>query len=150
MECEICGTEVKYPKVIMAEGSRMNVCPRCVSHGTLLHGIQKDPTKIRKRSRYKQEEQFEIVDDYDKLIRDARAKRNWKQEELARKVNESTSVVAHLESGKMTPSKKVAQKFEKILGIKLIEAAGSAEAVEFDRTPDKAITLGDVVKIKKR
>ena len=93
---------------------------------------------------------FEIVPDFDKRIRDARAKRGWNQKELADKVNESASVVAHLESGKMTPTRKVATKFEKILGIKLFDNSGGDEQVEFVQPSSKEITLGDIVKIKKR
>ena len=133
----------------MIEGSRVKVCPRCTSHGRVLEGVQKDPTRIKKRSRYKREEEFDIVQDYDKLIRDARNKRGWKQEELADKVNESTSVVSHLESGKMTPSKKVARKFENLLEITLIQQT-SRQEIEYDNTPDKEVTLGDLVKIRKR
>ena len=150
MECEICGAEVKHPIVIVVEGTRMSVCPHCASHGTVLHGIQRDPTKIRRHSRYKKEEDFEIVPDYGKLIREARQKRGWKQEELARKANEPASTIAHLELGKMVPTKKTAQKLEKVLGIQLIGQGDEAGKVELDRSPGAAITLGDIVKIRKR
>ncbi len=150
MECEICGSNTPYPKVIMLEGSRVKVCPNCTNHGTVLHGIQKDPTQIRKRNRYKREEQFDIADNAGKLIREARNKKGWKQEELARKVNESTSVINHLESGKLTPSKKVALKLEKTLEIKLIEEISEAQSIEYEQPKGGAITLGDVVKIRKR
>ncbi|MFC2174353.1 multiprotein bridging factor aMBF1 [archaeon] len=149
MNCEICGEDTPYPKVIMAEGSRVTVCSRCTSHGTLLGDHQAGPQKIYRRSRYKREEQFDIAPDYDKRIRDARGKKGLKQEELARKINESTSVINHLESGKLTPSKKLAQKLEKALGIKIIEAI-SDERVEVTHEKSGPITLGDVVKIRKR
>jgi len=149
MQCEICGSETPYPKVIMAEGTRITVCSKCTSHGTLVGDYQTGPQKIFRRSRYKREEQFDIAGDYDKLIRDARGKKGWKQEELARKINESTSVVTHLEKGKLSPSKKLAQKLEKTLGIKIIEAV-SDERIEVQQEKTGPITLGDVVKIRKR
>ncbi|MCK4327530.1 MAG: TIGR00270 family protein [Candidatus Diapherotrites archaeon] len=149
MQCEICGLETKYPKVIMVEGSRITVCSRCTSHGTLVGNYQKGPARVYRRSRYKREEQFDIAADYDKLIRDARGKHGWKQEELARKINETTSVVTHLEKGKLSPSKKLAEKLEKTLGIKLIEAV-SDERVEVQQEKSGPVTLGDIVKIRKR
>ncbi len=127
----------------------MNVCPRCASHGTIVHGAQRDPTRIRKHSRYKQEEDFDIVPGYGKLIRDARQKEGWKQEELARRINEPVSTVSHLELGKMLPSKKIAQKLEKALGITLISEAPASDAKP-EHMPSTPITLGDIVKIRKR
>lgn len=150
MECEICGAEVKRPVTIVVEGTRMSVCPHCASHGTILHGTQQNPTKIHRHSRYKKEEDFEIVAGYGQLIHEARQKKGWKQEELARKVNEPTSTISHLELGKMAPPRKIAQKLEKVLGIRLIEQGAEAGKVELDRSPEAAITLGDVVKIRKR
>lgn len=150
MECEICGAEVKHPITIVVEGTRMNVCQRCASHGTIVHGTRGDTTQIRKHSRYKKEDDFDIVSGYGTIIREARQKHGWKQEELAHKVNEPESTIAHLELGKMTPPKKIAQKLEKALGISLIEQGTEAEKVKLDRSPYKAITLGDVVKIRKR
>lgn len=150
MECEICGANRPSLKTIMIEGSKINVCDKCAGHGTVLHGVQADPTRIKKRNRYKHEEEFEIVLDYNKLIRDARVKRGWKQEELAKKINEPASLVAHLESGKIIPSKIVAQKLERTLSIKLFDADDELEKHEPQEMRSDPLTLSDVVKIRKR
>ena len=50
----------------------------------------------------------------------------------------------------MTPSKKIAKKLEKVLGIKLISQSSEAEKIDVSSPSFKAITLGDVVKIRKR
>ena len=148
MECEICGVNTPSPKVIMVEGSRVTVCPRCVSHGTLVGNYGGEGTVLQKRSRYGKEDEFETVPDYDARVRTARQKRGWKQEELAAKINEPASSIANIENGKLSLSKQMAQKLEKALGISLFETG--SEELKIEKSDAAPVTLGDVVKIRKR
>ena len=71
-------------------------------------------------------------------------KRNWSQEDLAKKLNERKSVIAKLESKTMYPDDNLTKKLERTLGIKLIEAA---EAVQVDsKANSRGMTLGDYIR----
>lgn len=53
------------------------------------------------------------------LIQRCRQQKNWKQEDLAREINERTSVVTEYENGKAIPSEPVLVRMEKALGVYL-------------------------------
>ncbi len=145
--CEVCGTRTNSLRKISLDSAILSVCEKCSSLGTDLGGYG---TVRTRRPRYRSEEvEMGLVDGYEKAIQKARTARNWKQEELALKINEPESLVNKIESGKMTPSEKVARKLERILGVSILERV-ERTAVELDRTKGKAITLGDVVTIRKR
>ncbi len=145
--CEVCGTKTHSARKVSLDGAILTVCEKCSSMGTDLGGYG---TVRTRRPRYRREEtEMGLVDGYEKAIQRERTARNWKQEELARKINEPESLVNKIESGKITPSEKVSRKLEKILGVSILERV-ERTAVEFDRSKGKAVTLGDVVTIRKR
>ena len=91
---------------------------------------------------------MEVVENYAELVRNARGA--MKQEVLAKKINEPESLVSRIETGKVTPSEDVARKLEKTLHITLLQGLQNT-IVEVPKSDDnKEITLGDIVKIKKR
>jgi putative transcription factor len=95
-----------------------------------------------------EEETYDLVADYSKLIKEARAAREWKQETLAAKINERTSVINKLERGDIRPDDALVKKLEKELGIVMKEKVPVIKP-ESKATGGKELTLGDLIKMKK-
>ena len=118
MRCEICGKKIiGEPTKTKIESSIMLTCNECAKFGK----IQREPPRKHrpvKRVQKFREPSEEIVENYNKIIRDAREKNEWSREELAEKLYEKASVVNRIESGKMVPDIKLAKKLERTLNIK--------------------------------
>ena len=138
MNCEICGKPIEgRPIRTKIDGSVLEVCKECSKFGR----VQKDTPLERKfvsrnkkgnpqrpkankqnvQRRRREEPMDELVEDYNVLIRKARESKGWTREELGAKMYEKVSVINRIESGKMEPDIKLAKKFEKTLGITIIE-----------------------------
>ena len=70
------------------------------------------------------------------------------QKDVANKIHERTSVIAKLESGKMSPTIRLARKFEQLFKITLLEEAESID-ISVGAIPPTT-TLGDVVQIRRK
>lgn len=145
MQCEMCGKTVQKTERVMVDGVVLQVCDSCskfgkkldvkkvdqtvrykvpVQHSSLRNDI-KTQNKTQKRKPLnnpdRELENLEVVPEYPELIRSARDRLSWTQEELAAKLLEKKNVIAKLERGEFMPSLKLARKIEKLLDIKLIE-----------------------------
>jgi putative transcription factor len=88
------------------------------------------------------------VDDFTQQIRRAREQRGWAQKDVARSLNERTSVITKVESGKMAPTITLARKLERLFKLTLLE---ETESVDLPPVPSQSsATLGDVVQIKRK
>lgn len=152
MRCEICGKKIsEHPIKTKIDGSIMSVCKICSKFGK----IQREPPKpsisrSRPRVTRKDEPTYYILEDYSGLIRDAREKKGWSREDLARKIYEKISVINRIETGKMVPDIKLARKIEKILNISLIDKLDDNTNADFKAASLKKSTIGDIAQIKKR
>ncbi len=151
MQCEICGTEIlgKGHKVIV-EGTEMTVCARCRDYGeekstTIQHGVVRVVKKERKVKPIEFTE--ELVENFSEIIKREREKLGWSQEELAKKIQEKASLIRKIESGEITPEPEVVEKLERIFKIKLRE---KVEEVKVETKKLGALTLGDVVVIRRK
>lgn len=168
MLCEMCGKESDFTKTIYVEGTKLTVCKECSRFGESQDGkgggakrgaaappsrtvvterLEARERRMRTRSIYTDEETIDLVPEYSKMIREARAAREWKQEDLAAKLNEKESVIAKLENGTMRPNDALLKKLEHELGIKLTEKVALVKA-EGGRSTGKTLTLGDMIKKK--
>lgn len=87
----------------------------------------------------------ELVEDYAKIVREARNARGLTQEELARKLNERQSILSKVEAGTQRPNDDLARKLERELNVILYEKVDAAEPET--RTASKGtFTLGDLIK----
>jgi len=151
MRCEICGKKIiGKPTKTKIESSIMVSCNECAKFGK----IQREPPKPGKHKPFKRVRRFrepseEVVEDYNKIIRDAREKNEWSREELAEKLYEKASVVNRIESGKMVPDIKLARKLERTLNIKLIEKQDDAQREDIGPGHSKGATIGDIARIKR-
>ena len=106
---------------------------------------QKKKTKIRV------EITQEIVADYPVKIRLAREKMGLTHEDLAKRINEKTSVIGKLETGKISPSNILATKIEHALKIKLLTPVVEEKTTQqIPKTAsNREITLGDLIQFNK-
>ncbi|WP_135604074.1 multiprotein bridging factor aMBF1 [Methanococcoides sp. NM1] len=164
MQCEICGTEIKGQAVdVTIDGSQLKVCSKCSQYGTAVKARSpvsrkispvspqtrmSGPKKTGQRRDPFAELNDELVDEYDKIIRDAREKRGWSQEVLATKVKEKASLIKKIERAEIIPEDSVRKKIERTLNIHLTERLGEGEW-NADRL-NKGTTLGDIVTIKRK
>lgn len=167
MNCEICGSEIKgQPLKTKIDNSVMITCKECSRYGKVQNTPQQDNRKPKNNNKkrnnnYKsnqnraytrrpQEEEYELVEDYKKLIRQAREKQGLTQRELGQKIYERESVIAHIENGKMVPDTKLAKKIEKLLRIKIIEKTETNEREFQDARRYREATIGDIARIKRK
>ncbi len=158
MHCDLCGKETDEIYKAEIEGSVFNVCRDCASLGRIISKVStKSHNKVAKSFKKQQRVEKEviqvIVPDYAKIIRSAREKAGLKQEELAKKIAEKDSLIHAIESGKHEPPIAVARKLERALGIHLItEEEVSYKEPKKSNSKDQSdeITLGDIIKIRKR
>jgi len=157
MQCEICEKGIDRGKRIKLEGSIVVVCGDCSRYGEVVEEVKSykpKPKVIEKAEIKKPEFNLEIgeglVEGYSELIKRKRESLGMKQEELARKINEPTSVIHRIESGKFEPSPQVSRKIQSALGIKLLERSEMGELQTLNGEFPKELTLGDLVIVKKR
>lgn len=158
MRCEICGKKIiGTPLKTKIDGSVMLTCKECSKFGK----VQREPQKPRRpgaprktgaprRRPRPAEPTYEVVEDCNVFVRQAREKKKWSREELAEKIYEKASVINRIESGKMIPDIKLARKLERILGITLLEKNDGAAPGDIGHLNARGATIGDIARIKKR
>ncbi len=148
-QCEICGKTSKLVDTII-EGSMLSVCSSCTSFGnTVIIPERKEESAITKPKKLTlmKEEEF-VKKSYPHLIKEARERLGLKQKELAQEIAEKESVIHKLESGELEPSFLLAKKLENFLKIKLIEK--HEEPKSQINLSDKSLTIGDLIRFKKK
>lgn len=168
MQCEVCGRRIKgktYKAII--EGARLVVCSDCATLGSLswelktpkpaksvakVHRPLKLKSKTTKNKQSSLEPTLELIVDFGTRIRQAREAQGLSHEDLGRKINEKVSVLKKLESQRMTPDNKLAEKLQYALKIKLLVPPTKEKLPKqlITTAPSKTITLGDLIKSKKK
>lgn len=139
-ECELCGSKkaerkTKIDKVIL------NACDDCVKFGQEIPKVELIDSKKTPASMEMGEG---VLPNFHVLIRNERSKMNMTQEDLAKKLNEKSSVIKRVEDG-WEPPMNVIKKFERLFGIKLTQEL-KEEKVGVKAGGSK-LTIGDVVEI---
>ena len=140
----------------------MIVCGKCVKLGSgyweerprhRLKRVAKPQPRISisgKRQSPKLTEALELVDDFGLRVRRAREGLELSHEDLGRKIGEKVSVLRKIESGRMTPDHRLAEKLEHALRVKLLVPPSEPKAPSTALSQPREITLKDVVRLKKR
>jgi len=150
MNCEVCGKAIPEERRAIIADAMMVVCETCAKFGKELQMPRtSDIKKIHAPySEGMPAEEDTLAAGWGEKIRKAREHAKLTQEELAKKISEKAGLIRHMENEKQTPEKGVLKKIEKALGITLTEKASTQVPVrEFK---GDALTLGDMIKIKKR
>ena len=93
----------------------------------------------------------EIIEDFSTKIRQAREKLGLTHEELGKRINEKSSVIGKLETGKMNPSNILATKLEHALKIKLLTPISEEKATTTlpPASANRELTFGDLIQLEK-
>ena len=162
MRCEVCGHKIHdAPITAVIEGAKLIVCVECSKHGKIIHqeevalpqkNLKKPQAPVsmvqRKPIVAKVEITQEPSEDYSTKIRAAREKLGLTHEELGKKINEKTSVLRNLETGKMAPNNQLASKLEHMLKIKLLVPISEEKVPPpTSKSANQELTLGDLIDI---
>jgi len=152
---------VGKPFKAVIEGAKMLVCNECVKLGSIYWEEKTEPrlkkvarrlpTPIiptRKQPTIKVEESIDLVENCGSKIRQAREKLGLSHEDLGRKISEKVSVLRKVESGKMTPDQKLAEKLQHALRIKLLAEVSEPKVPSKALAAPKPLTLGDIAQLK--
>ena len=166
MRCEVCGRKIHNgPITAVIEGARLIVCVECSKHGRIVtqdeyapktKPLGKPSAQIpvmtqKKKPEIKVEITQEIIEDYTSKIRQAREKLGLTHEELAKRINEKTSVIGKLETGKIQPSNILATKLEHALKIKLLTPITEEKAATLTpKATNREVTLGDLIQLNNK
>jgi putative transcription factor len=142
MECHVCGKPAS--KEIILEGARVWVCGDCAKYGRVVSA----PKKIIVKSDALPRQEIVLVQDFGKIVRNAREKTGFERKELAEKIFVREHELAKIEAGELAPEEKVARKLEHALGIKLFETVEAGKGKP-EKKKAGGLTLGDVVELKK-
>jgi len=166
VRCEVCGQKIRGgPITAEIESARLTVCVECSKHGRIVTQDEFTPKAKplvkpsahvpvmtqKKKTEIKVEITQEIIQDYTAKIRQAREKLGLTHEELAKKINEKTSVIGKLETGKIQPSNILATKLEHALKIKLLTPITEEKAApQISKAANREQTLGDLIQFNKK
>jgi len=162
LNCDICGRPiVGQAYKVKVEGAKMLVCRSCQALGkpyqddpiarpspasyTRPFRLPKIPAK-RPAELPREIEELDVAENFSDLVRKARMKIGWSQEELARKVKEKLSVIQKIETGKITPETQLCRQLQHELKIKLLVPRKETPPPKISAPAE--VTLGDIVKIK--
>jgi len=156
--CEVCGREVERSQCrkVVVEGSVLNVCPQCyarlVGQGKARPYVEERkqreaPKPVSRPPRPRVREEYDIVEDYARRIREARERMGLTRDTLAAMLGVKVSVVRRIEEGALVPPVDLAEKIEKTLKVKLLSPV---EEEEYSRGESREWnqTLGDVAVFK--
>lgn len=142
--CEVCGRVIHgSAREVVIEGAVMRVCSHCARLGSqqtrgvpkaMGGGLRKPRSLEPMHARHKQftpgaggEEELTLVPDYSVVVKRARERVGWTQEELGRRVGEKASVISKIETGRLRPSIALAKKLEHVLKVRLITSIEEIE-----------------------
>ena len=140
-ECELCGSKNATRKTKI-DGAVLTACEDCVKLGEEIPVVELKSTK-------KAIPKLEGLDksvktNFHILIKNERTKMSLTQEDLAKKINEKSSIIKRIEDG-WEPSLGIIKKLEKFFSIKLTEEIEEKQIEK--RTDNTKLTIGDVVEI---
>ena len=165
IECEFCGKTVYGdPVVIKVEGALLNVCTACRQFGKEVERPKQPatravparkktaPQKVRaapRRTSKPQKPQKSLVDNYAEIVRNARNKKKLTQMQLAKQTGITHSLIASIETGKITPTDADVRKLERELNISLMEES-EIDPEFFSTSGSEKTTIGDIINIERR
>ncbi len=159
MECEVCGFDSNELLEVIFEGQRVYACKKCIRQYNLTVVRKKSLVSkkyLRRVHSYKKDRitlsgDYDLIPNYGNIIKSAREKVGYTQEELARKIGVKLSYMKKVEQGRLFPELSIARKLEKLLGVKLVlqsEEVGEfkemKEVIEHQGQED--FTIGDLLR----
>ncbi|MCL2143418.1 MAG: multiprotein bridging factor aMBF1 [Methanomassiliicoccaceae archaeon] len=165
MLCEMCGKEAGTARPVFIEGTKLHVCQNCAKFGeeykaqgggrsdapapsatVIEERLQRREKRMQTRDVYAASSSVEIIDDYGKVIKDARTAAGMDIEQFAASIFEKKGIIAKIEANDLIPDEKLMKKIEKALNIKLTETVQSN--VVTGRSTGAKMTLENFIKKK--
>ena len=153
MLCEMCGIEVANPILSKISGTILRTCQKCSAMGVEATEREKIGNKnyisdvMNKRSNRLREKEIKtekiLVEDFGILIKNGRENKKWSQKELASKISEKKSTIASIENKQYKPEKKLINKLETVLEIRLMDEIEVKDSVKTSETT--GMTLADLI-----
>jgi putative transcription factor len=148
MECEICGEKAKRIFVVEIEGVRVRACEKCSKSGNILTIIEEKNEERKEKKLYREmTDEYLLVENYGKIISEARKKAGLSIREIAEKIGEKESLVKKIEKEEIRPSEEVVDKLERILKVNLRERIKEGRESKKKET-GKKLRIADVVVIR--
>ncbi|MAG47727.1 TIGR00270 family protein [archaeon] len=151
--CEMCGKKLGDYFEVVVEGTMLDVCEHCSQFGNIVNEKKEVEEKhvVKEKPESVVEESVEsMIENYNKVVKEARENKGLKQEDLAKHIGEKESVIQNIESKKLEPNMDVARKLEKFFNINLVEKLESKRLTKSLDFKDSEITIGDLIKVNKR
>ncbi len=147
--CEVCGRGSDDLFLVDIEGAQMMVCGACAKGKTVLQEFtDRDEPQAQQRAAQPKSDASEVVENYGRIIREAREGLSLPSKVLAERINEKESTLVRVEKEEALPDDRLARKLEKALGIRLIVSAESSRK-PYAYSKQAGVTLGDAAVIKK-
>jgi len=171
VRCEVCGRKIHgKPYRVIIEGAKLTVCSKCAKLGEIIWEETKPKKTALKTRTLKSksaplkvpirkpqppaptETNLELIEGYAEKIREVRQRLGLSHQDLGRKINEKTSVLKKIETGKMIPDNRLAAKLEHALKIKLLVPASEEKPpkITVPKTPSRKLTLGDLIQLNSK
>ncbi len=147
-ECEVCGKREAVTKAEI-EGVVLEVCEKCAKFGKEVR-TPKLLAKPSKPSPFPALSFFEDetpIENLGEVVKKLREEKKLSQEELAKAVKESVSIIKRIEEG-WVPPVKIVEKLEKFFKVLLREKAESFLEKKEEKKEKAKLTIGDVADIK--
>ena len=163
-ECEVCGRLTNKVVKRRIEGAVVSVCPICARYGGGVSSlnvrkkeraqrVRRSYVRVRKRrERLTRDlyERYEVIEDFNHIIRRRREELGMKQKDLAEKLGIKESMLQKIEAGKFTPDIPTCMKIEAVLGIRILkEAAEEAFPFRIEGKIETGPTIGEIIEIKR-
>ena len=148
--CEVCGRGSEDLFLVDIEGAQMIVCRQCSKGKKVLQEFsdKKEAPAVINRPVRSRDDEYEIVEHYGRIIRNAREAVGLPSHVLAERINEKESTLVRVEKEDALPDDRLAKKLEKALGIRLL-VKSETDRRHFSSSKQEGITLGDAAFIKK-
>ena len=141
--CEVCGIASSFLNIGIFERQRVQACKKCFLDNIIIpvksgyqptrriqlrepnHNlVSKNKFQEQKKEKNKIQKDLEdedLIENYHNVVRKAREQRGLTQEKLANMINEKTSVISKIETGKWVAPNNVIKKLEHLLKINITE-----------------------------
>lgn len=156
MRCELCGGQIRGRAYLgIVDRAEMILCEKCVKRASRVYGplgqvgVSSRPAqKVRPPRRVRENVSMEVVEDYARIIKEARERAGLTRDALAAVLGVKVSVIRRIEEGALTPPIDLARKMERVLKIKLVEEVIDERLGKGGEAGAWEETLGDVAVFK--
>ncbi len=162
MICEMCGSDSPAARPMMVEGTKLVLCPVCAKFGddykaasgpggmapsktVIEQRLERREKRLQTRDVYAGTSSTEIVENYGRVVREARERTGMDLEAFANSILEKKGTLAKVEANNLVPDDKLRAKLEKALNIKLTEVVKSGVTVGGGAKPG-SMTLSNFMK----